>query len=149
MKAPREILLKRHQLASRKLDTLRVEALSSFRSHRSHRSQAARHDVGRERALPLRAVLAVWRELIWPCRKIWAGVAAAWLLIIPVNFLIMDTPGSTQRGSGSDSPDIRAYFAEHYRLIAELGEAIPLPPPPPPAASRPRSEYRLTNRAHC
>jgi len=146
MKAPREILLKRHQLASRKLDTLRVEALSSVRSHRS---QAARHDVGRERALPLRAVLAVWRELIWPCRKIWAGVAAAWLLILPINFQILDMTGSTRRGVGIDSPDIRAFVAERDRLMAELGETIPPLPPPQPAASRPRSQYRVSNRAHC
>ena len=146
MKTPREIVLNRHQLANRKLDKLRAEALSAVRSQPSN---ATHHDAGRDMALPARAVLAVWRELIWPCRKTWAGIAAAWLLIIPINLLILDTSGSTRRGSGSDSPDIRAYFAEHCRLIAELGEAIPLPPPPQPAASRPRSEYRLTNRAHC
>src|SRR5882757_6318538 len=142
MKTPREILLRRHQFASRELDKLRAVALSTVQSHPSN---AARHNVDQDISLPLRALLAAWRELIWPCRKTWAGIAVAWLLIIPINYLILDKPGSTERASGRDSSDIRAYFAEQYRLIAELGETIPPWPPPQPAVSRPRSEYRVTN----
>jgi hypothetical protein len=100
-------------------------------------------------ALPVRAVLTVWRELIWPCRKTWAGIAVAWLMIIPLNFLILDKSETTRPSSGSASLDIRTFFAEQNRLIAELGETMPPSPPPPPAVSRPRSEYRVTNRAHC
>jgi hypothetical protein len=146
MKTPREILLTRHQSANPKLDKLRAEALSTVRSNPSH---APRPPVGREMALPVRAVLTVWRELIWPCRKTWAGIAVAWLMIIPLNFLILDKSETTRPGSGSASLDIRTFFAEQNRLIAELGETMPPSPPPPPAASRPRSEYRVTNRAHC
>jgi hypothetical protein len=146
MKTPREILLRRHQVATRELDKRRAEALLAMRSHPSN---AARHDVDREMTLPVRAALAVWRELIWPCRKTWAGIAAAWLLIISINFLILDAPGATRGGGGIDTTDIRTLIAEQARLIAELGETVPSSPPPQPAASRPRSQNRVTNRAHC
>jgi hypothetical protein len=146
MKTPREILLRRHELATRELDKRRAEALSAMRSSPSN---ATRHEVDQELSLPLRALRAVWRELIWPCRKTWAGIAAVWLVIISINFLILDTPGATRGGGGIDTTDIRTLIAEQARLIAELGETVPSSPPPQPAASRPRSQNRVTNRAHC
>src|SRR5258706_415602 len=126
MKTPREILLRRHQVATRELDKRRAEALFAMRSHPTN---ASRHNADQELSLPLRAALAVWRELIWPCRKTWAGIAAAWLLIISINFLILDTPGATRGGGGIDTADIRTLIAEQARLIAELGENVPSSPP--------------------
>ena len=35
--------------------------------------------------LPLRVALKLWLELFWPARRIWAGLAVAWAVIVFVN----------------------------------------------------------------
>ncbi len=146
MKTPREILLKRHQSAGPKLDKLRREVVSTALSH----PRRAWHQcVGRGRLLPVCAALAVWRELIWPCRRVWAGTAALWVVIIAVNFLNLEESEPTQSGGGSSSAAFATFLAEQQRLLAELGDTAPSPPQPPPAAQRPRSEYQRANYSRC
>jgi hypothetical protein len=35
---------------------------------------------------------AAWREWLWPCPAAWAGVAAAWLVILGLNLGVSDPP---------------------------------------------------------
>ena len=35
--------------------------------------------------LPLRVALKLWLELFWPARRIWAGLAVAWVVIAFIN----------------------------------------------------------------
>ena len=35
--------------------------------------------------LPLRVALKLWMELFWPARRIWAGLAVAWVVIVFMN----------------------------------------------------------------
>jgi len=110
----------------------------------------AARDAQRENLLPVRAALVVWRQLIWPCRRVWAGMAALWLVMIAINVLTLDEPLARKKASRTPMVDFWAFLAERERLLVEMGEAAPPPrPPQPAAASRPRSEYRVANRAPC
>ena len=94
-----------------------------------------------ERNLAFVIVQTLWRELIWPCRRVWAGVACAWLLIIGLN---MASPEPLPQIIGKASPrsneDFRA-FIEQRQLLAQLTDSLPTPAntrkPSPPG---PRSD---------
>ena len=144
-KTPREILFERHRDAEGQLDAIRervlVQELTAARAGTEHGSP----DVAQ---LLVRLPGRIWRELFWPCRRIWAGLAAAWFVIIAINFQSLEGPASAQGGSSGASPVFWTFLAEQNRLLAEPGDAAP-PPPQPPAAPRPRSDRREFNRARC
>jgi hypothetical protein len=82
MKTPREILLAQHRAAEPKLDAIRravvVEELNNQVTQKQSWAQTLI-------AWFLRCSNIFWRELIWPSRRIWAGLAAVWLVILMVN----------------------------------------------------------------
>lgn len=79
MKTPRELLLGRHRSIEPKLDSIRASALKMVNNEET-----------KKRSFDLVAWFlccsqAVWRELILPARRVWAGLAAVWLVIVAVN----------------------------------------------------------------
>ena len=137
MKTPREVLLSRHRHVEPKLDEMRS-------------SIAARPAVAPYQRLPVgldrrasRVVFILWRELIWPCWRVWAGLACAWALIIALNLAAYEP---ATRVAGKTAPlsreELRA-LSEQRLLLAELIEPMPetaeTPQSKPPG---PRSERR-------
>ncbi|MGD0016234.1 MAG: hypothetical protein ABSC38_01775 [Verrucomicrobiia bacterium] len=124
MKTPREILLLRHQAVEPKLDRMRTEVLSA--ELRPKTSLAARMKPT-ERDLAFGIMQTLWRELIWPCRSVWAGVACAWLLIIGLNMTSPEpSPQFVSKASLRSGEEIRA-FIEQRQLLAQLTDALPEP----------------------
>ncbi len=39
---------------------------------------------------PKKVLLECWQQLIWPCRQIWTGLAAVWILLLVVNVSMQD-----------------------------------------------------------
>jgi hypothetical protein len=97
MKTPHDILFARHQAAAPRLDAVRREVVN------------VAADVNRRKpvreftfaAALAKAVAIPFQELIWPCRRIWTGLAAIWILIFVVNFSLRDDAGS---GAGKSVP---------------------------------------------
>ena len=111
MKTPREVLLARHRGIEPKLEQMwpSVAAVCDRRGSR---------EVGAHRA-PLQLL---WRELIWPCRRVWAGLACAWTLIIVVHVASSEP---TTRDTGKTPPQSREEMqalAEQRRMLAQLIE---------------------------
>lgn len=116
MKTPREILLERHQAATPKLDALRQSAVAAVRDHRISTGSA------NERQSPAALTLIwriLWNELIFPSRRTWAGLAAAWVLILAVNFSAHDPSPVVARKSPPAAEMIMAW-RQQQRLLAEL-----------------------------
>jgi len=138
MKTPREILLKRHQSANAKLDQLRREVLSTMFSRPI---RALRRDCRKEKPLAVRALFVVWRELIWPCRRAWAGMAALWLVLLGINRGLSEPPKAARSAHTASAPALFEALEEQRRLLAEL---IPpgngQPAEPPRRNPRPRSD---------
>lgn len=142
-RTPREILLERHRAAEVRLDAVRERVLdqvvNSGNASPSSVSSILAH-------LPIQ----IWKELFWSCRRVWTGLATAWLVMIAVNLLNLDEPPVRQKMSRAAAPDIWAILAERERLMNETSEpALPSPAAQSPAVPRPRTEYRLTHRARC
>jgi hypothetical protein len=62
----------------------------------------------------------LWLELVWPCRRIWAGLAAVWILIFVFNFSQRDPAEMLARKSSPPSPEMILVFRQQEKLLAEL-----------------------------
>ena len=111
MRTPREILLKRHQTVEPKLERMWTEELST-----ELRSEAM---PARENVL-LAAGWALWRELVLPSRRIWAGLACAWVLIAVLNLASAEpTTKVVSQMKPPSSEELRALI-EQRRMLAQL-----------------------------
>lgn len=88
MKTPREILFARHENVTPKLDAIRREIVTGL-NHQDTKALSR---------LPLLVTWwfggfrKIWEELYFPSRRIWAGLAAVWILILITNISQRDNP---------------------------------------------------------
>jgi hypothetical protein len=132
MKTPREILLQHHRAAEPRLDEIRRTTIAQLEKPSGTRAER----------LPLRALFTLWRELIWPCRRTWATLAAVWLLMLVMNVSLRD-PGQATLANSSPSRGMMLALQQQEQLLAELSEphkSRVATSPPKPAAPRPRSD---------
>ncbi|HEY3863411.1 MAG TPA: hypothetical protein VGO59_16150 [Verrucomicrobiae bacterium] len=131
MKTPREVLFQRHRAVEAKLD-----AISRAAARPSPRAVNFLRDF--------------WLEVFWTPRRIWAGLAAVWLVILAAN---LDFHAGAPRMTAAVSPNAGGFLIalhEPEQVMAEFTRG-PAPqkaePPKPPAALPPRSarhvEFRI------
>ena len=133
MKTPREILLKRHQPVEPKLDRLWADSLApAVAAVCDRRKHGQECEVGAHRA-PLQGNVLftaggkLWRELIWPSRRIWAGLGCAWLLIIALNVASYEpTPRIASKTAPPSREEMRALI-EQRQLLAQMIGPVPEP----------------------
>jgi hypothetical protein len=132
MKTPRQILLGRHRTVEPKLDRIRAEVLSA----EFGRGDALAEGTDRVALNPLSALaLTLWRELIWPCRRVWAALACAWLLILGLEAAsFVSAPSEASQSRVPSTEDIQA-IREQRRMLAHMMDALP----PPAGAQKTRS----------
>jgi len=119
----------------------RAEILSQ--SHPIVAAEVRRLKLRREKDQSLLTSTAAmgWREWLWPCPQAWAGLAAAWLIIISLNATVPAGSGNLAKESTMPSAETEATLAAQRRELARLldnnfVEPEPAPKPPP----GPRSE---------
>jgi hypothetical protein len=114
MKTPREILLERHRAAEGKLDAIRREALQLAAEGQAASAQKPKLTLA---MIPL----TIWRELFLPARRIWAGLAAVWVLIFVLR--VASSEPSPAYANNSQPPpssqDVEALKSQQ-KLFAEL-----------------------------
>jgi len=133
MKTPREILLARQRAAEPKLDALTRSVVNNIVASSAHPSFSLR-------SLPR----SFWREVILPSRRIWAGLAAAWVVIVVAN---LDFRVGSPRLTASISPAAARNFMSirEQENIVTAFNSLPEPAPAEPPKSRgpqPRTELR-------
>lgn len=137
MKTPREILVERHQAANAKLDQIRRAAVAELTPR-----------AAREPELPF--VFKLWRELIWPCRRTWTGLAVAWLAIVAFNLSQSGHSQTVTAKSTKPPGEMRLALQEQRRVLEELFGPPPSPSPAEPPRrpnNQPRSECRAVAMA--
>jgi len=132
MKTPREILLQRHRATETRLDEIRRTAIAQLENPSRMRIDG----------LPLRALFTLWRELIWPCRRTWAGLAAVWLVLLTLQLASRDPAEAAARTTPPPSPEVLMVLRQQQLLLAELVERSEsrAAERPKTVAPRPRSQ---------
>jgi hypothetical protein len=135
MKTPREILLERQLAVAPKLDVIRNKVVWEGR-----RASVPKFRVADTATLPA----TIWRELILPSRRIWAGLAAIWILIAAAN-VSMRSASPIAAAKSSPTPEVISTFRQQERILADLiGQNEPRQADPPkPFLPRPSSERRF------
>ncbi len=136
MKTPREILLARHKTAPPKLDALRQAVVGKL-SDETPRKQRSPISLA---SWCLGGFQNIWRELIFPCRFIWTGLAAVWLLILAANVSMQDH-GQPAMAKSSPSPQVIVAYRQQQQLLTELigPNDPPVAEPQKPYVPRPSS----------
>jgi hypothetical protein len=85
-----------------------------------------------------------WRQLVWPSRRIWAGLAAVWVLLLAANVSMRDSSQFTVAKT-SPTPEIILSFQQQEKILAELigPNETRAALPPKPFTPQPRSEQRF------
>ena len=115
MKTPREILLERHRAATPKLDAIHHKVVTES----NHEGTKAQREKMSFMSLCLCGFNKVWHELIFPSRRIWAGLAAIWVFIFIVNFSQHDHSQGTMAKSLL-SPEMILTYRQQEKMLAEL-----------------------------
>lgn len=80
----------------------------------------------------------IWRELIWPSRVAWAGMAAFWMVMLAVDGRLSD-----HRTNGTDASaaqNLGQIWEEQNHVLVELiGPALVIPAAPPANTPDPRN----------
>ena len=58
--------------------------------------------------------------ILWPHPKAWAGLAAAWILILAVDLSTHDTTRVVAEKAAPPSPEVVAELKQQQRMLAEL-----------------------------
>jgi hypothetical protein len=135
MKTPREILLERQLAVAPKLDAIRNQVVWEGR-----RAAVPKFRVADTATLPG----MIWRELILPSRRIWAGLAAIWILIAAAN-VSMRNGSPIAAAMSSPAPEAISSFRQQERILAELigQNDLRVAEPPKPHSPRPSSERQI------
>lgn len=115
MKTPRDILLSHHQAAAPKLDAIRREVVVGL-NRPDTKAQSRTVNLA---SWCLGGSNKLWLELVWPCRRIWAGLAAVWILICIVNFSQRDSSQLVTAKSATPAAMMMT-FRDQQNLLNEL-----------------------------
>jgi hypothetical protein len=141
MKTPREILTARHRSADAKLDALRHEVVAEYVA--APRLVEAGHQAHDTSVAYLARKL--WQELVLPCRQIWLGLGAAWLIILAAHFAVPDAGNTRELMAAKPAPSGPEMMAALKQQKIWMNQMLE-PAAPPTAnvtAPGPRSERRM------
>jgi len=140
MKTPRELILQRHQSAEPKLKAIRGEDLAACT-----RATAAQPSRQPKPFFNLIFVaMKLWQESIRPWRRIWAAMAAIWLVLLALNLATRETPQMARHKTSLPDRELLAALREQERLMRQWFEPADLSPASHPKIPGPRSERRQT-----
>jgi hypothetical protein len=117
MKTPREFLLRRHAPANEKLDAIREEAV---RAAADVNRRSAPNREATFAAAVSRMVTTPFREIILPARRIWAGFAVAWLVIVAAHLADTERTARTEAGLRPAPAGMLMAWERQQKLMAEL-----------------------------
>ena len=138
MKTSREILFARHLAAVPKLDAIRREVVTGL----NRQDAKTPSFVSVLAAWCLGGSKQLWQELIFPCRRIWTGLATVWILLAVVNFSQRDS-SPVRMVKSSPPAAMTMTFRDQQKMLNELFADRSLPAeavPPRVFSPKPRTE---------
>jgi hypothetical protein len=132
MKTPRELLFTRHQSAAPKLDAIRQQVIEQ-------QCRTVRRDITES---SIHFITQAWMELVWPCRRIWTGLAVVWVLLAIINISQRDSSPAVMAKTTS-TREMVTMFRDQQKMLNELlaDRALPVEAERPRTfAPKPRTE---------
>jgi hypothetical protein len=132
MKTPRELLLARHRVDAPDLDAIRATVLRTELATPSAPAVSLNSSI-------CGFLVQAWQELFWANRRAFAGLAAAWVTILAVNWHLTEAGGEPLAAQDLRTPSFFLWTEASARLLAETPDLTPPPPAPRSDATRPQS----------
>ena len=110
-------MLEQHRSAAPKLDALRRGAVE-VAADVNRRKQPVREWTFA--AALANAIRLPFRELVWPCRRTWAALAAVWMALFIFNVSQRDKAELAARKLPPPLPEAILAWRQQERLLAEL-----------------------------
>jgi len=113
MKTPREILSAKHRPAEPQLNSIRRAVVEKLARQKS------------KQPIPVLFALLwfprkMWEELILPSRRIWAGFAAAWLVIVAANLVDRPDRVAMEAGTKPQRAQVLMAWEQQQKLLVTL-----------------------------
>jgi hypothetical protein len=86
----------------------------------------------------------LWRELVFPCRHIWAGLAAVWVVILVLNMPAGEKHPQLARVASPPDRQVLAVLREQREMLAQFIEPMTPSPAIRPKTPGPRGELLQT-----
>jgi len=135
-----EEMLRRQQVKAAP-DSWRAEILGAAQSAMTGKELKSRPATSHSRFVSVRDLLVVvGREILYPSRRAWGVLAAAWALILLLTLLNHDSNLSAVASSNSVSPLAQKLLKEQARLLVEYSSESSEAIEPRRPDTRPRSE---------
>ena len=142
-------VIKKHPLEGAKLtaplagwekDLSPIEATPAARMRWARAVQEADKPIAVHQPLLKNVWRIAWRELIWPSRLAWTGMAALWVVMLAVNGRLSDHRMIQAGARAPSAQEMLQAWEEQNRVLAELTQAAHVAPVAPSALPPPRSE---------
>src|ERR1017187_7380554 len=115
-----EIKVVAEPLANWEKSFARVEPDQALQMRWARAVHAAAEQKPIRRLTPKIVFLKCWRELIWPCRHAWAGMAALWLVMWGINLGLSGGQKNVMAAGSGSAPAMWQAIEEQRQLLAEL-----------------------------
>jgi hypothetical protein len=69
---------------------------------------------------PSIGLIKLWRELIWPVRRVWMAFACVWVVIVAVNFADAEKSGKLEARSKIPPGNLITVWEQQEKLLTEL-----------------------------
>jgi hypothetical protein len=135
MKTLREVLLRQHQDAESKLDTIREQVVANL-------ANESRREAPRQR--DFRGARGFIAEFLLPLRWHLAGMSALWVMIAVLNSEPAPvSPAMVAKEQTPEPPQLLAAVRENRRQVLELIDGASVESTARPFVPRPRSAFKL------
>jgi hypothetical protein len=141
MKTPRELILEKHRSIKARLGRIRPEELAALA--REALASTAHPNPMRQEAGLWAIARDFWMESIRPWRRVWIGMAAAWIVILVSFAATHDMPQTARVKVRPPSPELMAVLREQRQMMLQLFEPAASERPTEPRIPGPRSEHRV------
>ena len=145
MKTPREILLARHRAAEVSLNQIRREVVAEMVRQETTTGERA---LAREMPWIALTALKLWREVVWPSRRIWASLTAVWLMILGYHLIYSDRHARFAHGPAAPAQQLRSALEQRRELIAEFA-LLPQTKVAKPPKHRPQPRSERPSKSAC
>jgi hypothetical protein len=139
MKTPREILLEKHKVEEARLDKISEQVVAEHLATASHAKRLQPQVLS-----PMVVAMKLWQELVWPCRRIWAGMAVVWVVVLVLCLGAREQKTAVTENAPPPTADVMMALKEQRQMMAQLLDAAPPETITRPRIPGPRSEWRQT-----